>query len=667
MNASRVPIAIALASALAVVLATHGFDEFYGVRAKIVTGLLPATQGAVRLTIDGRGTVARLRPPFALIAEVRNDSADRQPFRITVDGATVCEVAVAAHAKAGWLAAWKERLDCVVTQPWPAGGTHDLVVTSPAAAWSLRYLELSSHDGASSGAHQIFVIPKASTPFSRPSAVEIVVFWMATLGLFLLPVPARLPRLVRILYGVVAAAIGTLVVAIVLAPWVSPFAIVLSWATLVRWAVVLAVPALWRLGAAAVSRLIATRADWAALGRPALVAVLVLLPFVFVMRERLNGTYLGNYSGFIQIGTVFVEQSPYIAHQPDVLRTLVVEKGGYDGQFMYYAAWDPLMRAYHTDPARFEGLMDTPPYRFGRIGYVWLTWLASFGDWHRFPKTMVWLDLVAIFAAALALAVAARDLSVNVLWGLVALLIPAFWQSMETTLPEPVAAALLLLGYLAWRRGQWLWAGGLLAVSLLVRETGAVFVVILTTAMVLRGERRDAVRLGALALAPFVLWHLYVGWVLYPGWGLQGFFFKPELLGVPFAGFVTLWSHVRAGDYEMDLARAAWWLPVLLVAAWIFAVSAVLAKPSALTIAGAVYATIAVSLNYTMVWVHTRNGERVTYEVFVLLALVSAELVSRSRLWRTGILAFWALSGFYVFWIGFDAAFFRETLLSPIW
>ncbi len=306
------------------------------------------------------------------------------------------------------------------------------------------------------------------------------------------------------------------------------------------------------------------------------------------------------------------------------------------------------MRAYHADPARFEGLMDTPPYRFGRIGYVWLTWLASLGDWHRFPRTMVWLDLVAIFAAAFALAVAARDRSVNVLWGLVALLIPAFWQSMETTLPEPVAAAFLLLAYLAWRRGWFLRAGALLAVSLLVRETGAVFVVILATAMVVRGERRQAVRLAAVALTPFVLWHLYVGWVLYPGWGLQGpVFFKPELLGLPFVGFLTLWAHVRAGQYEMDLARATVVLPIVLTAAWMLRRSRrspLKPKPPHRSPGPSTRPGCNSSLNYTMVWVHTRNGERVTYEVFVLLALVSADLVSRSRLWRTGVLAFWALS-----------------------
>jgi hypothetical protein len=655
--ADRVPLALALASALAFVLATRGFDEFYGARSKVVTGVMRPTNGEVRLSVDGRGTVARLRPPFALIARLGNGTADRQSFRIDVDGETVCQPDVSAHAD-------KARVDCVVTSAWPSGGAHEVVVTSGAADWSLESLELSSHHGASSGAYQIFWIPKAATPFSRPSAVEVVVFWLASFVLYLLPVPARLPRMVTVFYVVAASIIGVLLTCIVLAPWVSRDAFVLSWATLARWAIVLATPAVWRLGGQALSRLRDRRSEWWALARPAVVAVLVLLAFGDVRHERLHGTYLGNYSGFIQIGKVFLDKNPFIAHQPDVRRTLVVEAGGYDGQFMYYAAYDPLMRAYRADPARFDGMMDTPPYRFGRIGYVWLTWLASLGDWHGFPKAMVWLDLAGIFAAAFAMSVAARDASASALWGLVALLIPAFWQSMETTLPEPIAAAFLLLAYLAWRRDRWVRAGVLLAASLLVRETGLVFVAILVAAMVVRGERRQGLMMATVAIAPFALWHLYVGWVLFPSWGWQGLFFKPALLGLPFVGFVELWSHVRAAQYEMDLARAATWLPVVLTSAWLLAVAAVVKRPTPLTIAAAAYATIAVSLNYTMVWVHTRNGERVTYEVFILLALSSAQFASTSRLWRVGIIGFWALSGFYVFWVGFDASFYRETLLS---
>ena len=660
MKLARLPFAIAVASALAFVLAARGFDSFVGVRSKVVDGLLPPTNGAVRLTVDARGTVARLRPPFALVARFDNDSPTPQTFTIAVDGATLCTPTIAAHAT------WFDRADCFITADWPAGATHTIVVTSTAPAWSLRYLELATHDGASSGADRIFIIPKTATPFSPPTTADVVVFWVLAVGLYLLPGPVRLPRAVKILYVIAATAIGILLVGIVLAPWVSKFSIVAGWATIARWAVILAVPALWRIGTIVVTRLRDRRSEWSALGRPAMVAAVVLLVFGIVMHARLEDSYLGNYSGFIQIGRVFVERSPYIANVPDVRRTLVIEEGGYDAQFMYYAAWDPLIRAYHANPAEFDGLYDTPPYRFGRIGYVWLTWLASLGDWRHFPKAMVWLDLGGIFLAAFATAVAAREVSANVLWGLVAIGVPAFWQSMETALPEPIAAAFLLLAFLVWRRGWWFRAALLLAASLLVRETGVLLVLVLTVAMFLRGERKQGFTMAAIAVAPVALWHIYVGWVLYPDWGMQGFFFNPQLLAVPFSGFIALWQHLRTGQYEMDLAKAAVWLPILLTLGWLLAVGAVLIRRTPLTIAAALYATVAISLNYDNVWVHTRNGERVTYEMFILLALISSEFASRSKFWRTSILAFWGLAVVYVLWFGFDGQFYRDTLLGPI-
>ena len=340
--AARLPVALALASVFAFVLATRGFDAFDGVRLKVVTGTLPATSSDIRLAVDGRGTATHLKPPFAVIAKLGNGTAQPQTFTVEVDGQTICQPTLAGHAT-------QVRADCVVTAVWAAGVTHT-VVRGPAADWSLQYLELSSHHGASSGAWQIFVIPHDATPYSKPSTADVVVFWFAAFFLYLLPVPDRLPRVVRVIYLIAATAIGALLAGIILAPWVSRFSIVLSWATLARCAVVLALPAVWRLAAGVVTRLRDKRSEWARLGRPAAVAGLVLLAFGFVMTERLHGTYLGNYSGFIQIGEVFLNQSPYIAHQPDVRRTLVVEQGGYDGQFMYYAAYDPLIRAYHADP-----------------------------------------------------------------------------------------------------------------------------------------------------------------------------------------------------------------------------------------------------------------------------------------------------------------------------
>ena len=204
----------------------------------------------------------------------------------------------------------------------------------------------------------------------------------------------------------------------------------------------------------------------------------------------------------------------------------------------------------------------------------------------------------------------------------------------------------------------------LLAGTLLVRESPLVFVAILGAAAFLRGARWQAFAFAGIAVLPLVLWRAYVGEALSGELGTAAYFSGPEQLGLPFQGFVDMWTHIRLGDYQMALAPAAAWLPVVLTVGWVLALVMVRALPSPLTLAVAVYGTLAISLNYEKVWVHTRNGERVTYELFVLLALASVEFVRTSRGRRAAILAFWALSGFYVFWIGFDAWFYRQTLTS---
>jgi hypothetical protein len=658
---ARCLVAFLLASTLATVIATRGFDQFNGVRSKVVTASMPAVGGVVDLLVANRGKAEALRPPFALIARVSNYTADTASFSIDVDGQRVCERRVPPHTGPPG-----ERIDCAVTGAWEPGNPHGIVIRGAAATWSLESLELATHHGNTNGVHAIFVVPAGSRSFSRPSVAAIVASWLFMVGLFLLPFPDRMPRAVLMCYWFVAGLIGLAIVTIVLAPIVSPFAIVLSIGTILRWAVVLALPGVWRLGRALLPFLPGLAKDWTPAAACALVVLTVTGGYAAVMFHGLRDAG-GNYSGFLQIDQAEFDGNPLLQSRRDVRETLILRPGGYDGQFMYFAAFDPFMRAFHADPVRYRSYMDSPPYRFGRIGFAWLTNLASLGTWQRYPATMIWLVLGAIGATALGITVAARQASVSPAWGLIVLLVPGFWASLGTGLPEPIAAAFLIFGYLAWTRGRWPAAGLLLAASLLVRETGAVFVVILAAATYLRGERRPALTLAVLAFLPVVLWRLYMGWVLYPDWGLEGFLYNPHDLGLPFAGFIELWGRIRNGTYLHGIERAGIWYPIVLTSFWAFALVVAAIRRTPLAWATVVYGTVAISLNYGAIWVHVGNGQRGTYELFVLAALSTVTLVGRSRAWRIGATAVWALAGAYVFWLGLDAASIRETVLSAIW
>jgi hypothetical protein len=87
-------------------------------------------------------------------------------------------------------------------------------------------------------------------------------------------------------------------------------------------------------------------------------------------------------------------------------------------------------------------------------------------------------------------------------------------------------------------------------------------------------------------------------------------------------------------------------------------------RVSGLTLAAVFYGLIAISLNYEAIWVHVGNGQRGTFEVFLLLALSSMTIVRVSRAMRIGVLVFWASSLWYVFYGSFDAGLIRTALMS---
>ncbi len=108
-------------------------------------------------------------------------------------------------------------------------------------------------------------------------------------------------------------------------------------------------------------------------------------------------------------------------------RSLILEKGGgYDGQFFYFEAYDPFLRRFASHPAAYRTFIDAPPYRFGRIGYVWLTTAFSLDNWQAYPRTMVWLVFAAIVACSLILGVVAKDAGLSPALGGLVILIPGF-------------------------------------------------------------------------------------------------------------------------------------------------------------------------------------------------------------------------------------------------
>lgn len=186
-------------------------------------------------------------------------------------------------------------------------------------------------------------------------------------------------------------------------------------------------------------------------------AICMLLRFAVVAK--------GNFANFILVGSYFATRSqlpPGIPVHPGT---------GYDGQFYYRLAVDPL----NWSASAFGIHLDSYS-RLGRIGYSAIVWLASAGRHPAIPVVMVIVNVVAFGVLAALCASLSRLAGRNPLFGL---LIAGYWgflwsASRDTT--ELVAVVFLVAAALALRRDHPVLAGALLAFSVLSRESGLVFV-----------------------------------------------------------------------------------------------------------------------------------------------------------------------------------------------
>lgn len=670
MTSRRALAAVLLVAGACGVLATRAFESFDRIRVKVVETPVAAERGSVRIVTGAIAGLARLSQPIALVAHVAGhgvstgDAAGQGvgggDISILIDGMPVCRTQLPARAS--------RRVDCRVTT-WGSSDRHEVRVDGPDASWSLGYLELATHHGHAGGANYVVILPRDSSHY-RPATITFTALTAAVfVALLLFVAPTPFPRWAAYLHRTLAIAILTLVAAIVIAPWVSSYKVVIWTWTCALWLALLLLPRTWTVARWLIGGRAIPNGRWRQVARPAIVAAGVLVAFWMVMNTQLRAAHNGNYSGFLIITRSHFEANPLVNTRDDIRSTLkLFDEGEYDGQFMYYLAFDPLMRTFRHDPSRYRLVVDAVPYRYGRIGFSALTRLIAGNRWQTYPATMMWMILVSIGASAFLLALAAQDAGGTPLAGALVLVIPGFWRSMQAALPEPLAAALLLAGALALVRERWRVGAALFAASLLVRETGLILVTSAVVALMFSRQERRAVSIWLMAIAPVVLWRLYVAWTIYPDWGIQGLLDQPVEFGWPFRGLLELWSVVRQGTYfpgNPAMARAAVWYPVVLMAAAGTAVALAIRSPGGMTLAAVGYAIAALSLSYSRSWIDVGNSERVTYELFVVLAAITAGIRDYPRPLRIATVCLWCAMGAYTLYGSYDAELLQRVFALP--
>jgi hypothetical protein len=213
-----------------------------------------------------------------------------------------------------------------------------------------------------------------------------------------------------------------------------------------------------------------------------------------------------------------VRAAPPWAHPGEVPSGVEVldELDGFDGQFFYRVAADPL-----SDEVVSHGIEhDLPALRASRIGYPLVAWaLSGGGRTPLLPWALVVANVLAVGLVAWAAGSMVADAGRSPRWGWLVAGQLGFVYSLSFDLAELWACGLGIAGLVALGRSRpWL-AAALLAAAPLCRESALVFGLGAVAAGVLgwppvagkrAGRDRRLVITGAAAVGAFVAWQLVV-------------------------------------------------------------------------------------------------------------------------------------------------------------
>jgi hypothetical protein len=213
----------------------------------------------------------------------------------------------------------------------------------------------------------------------------------------------------------------------------------------------------------------------------------------------------------------------------------------YDGQFYWGIAIDPLARGF------IHQRFDNASYRYGHPLLGWLGWLVSGDGARRVPAALLAVCLASIFAAGGLAAKLGQMLGGSGWQGLFVALNPGLLFAATHDLTEPLSAALMFAGLIAYLRGRRGIAAVCFALLILSKEQFALVPAGLALWDLFRSRRRVSdVAVLAASILPAVGWWIYARLQL-GDWFLSGSF----ILGAPLAGWkrtltdAGVWSDSR--------------------------------------------------------------------------------------------------------------------------
>lgn len=257
------------------------------------------------------------------------------------------------------------------------------------------------------------------------------------------------------------------------------------------------------------------------LWRPSVVTAILYIIFLALL------TLLFHYNAmhYVHIGK-------YFSFSPHHSSTKINGAGGYDGQFYYFIARDPL-HAYKY--------MDNASYRYQRIVYPILTFILSLGHARPVPYMLLFINFASI---VLSVEIVARllkryglspwySLALGLYFGQVTALI------FDTT--EPLTYLFICLGLLLVDKKRMNSAALCLGLAVLSRETAALFPAGLILLYLFQRRWLDTFRFIVLSFLPTVIWYVLLA-IIFKRISLSG---APAFESVPFLGLFSLSNDPR--------------------------------------------------------------------------------------------------------------------------
>lgn len=204
------------------------------------------------------------------------------------------------------------------------------------------------------------------------------------------------------------------------------------------------------------------------------------------------------------------------------------ERLGYDGQFAYQIALNPVGASTY---------LDIPAYRYQRILYPIAARVLSLAIPGVIPWMMILINIISITLGTLATEKILVDHRQNRWFALVFGLFAGQMLALRLDLTEPLAFMLVQWGVLYFDRKKFGWSGLLFALAALTRELTLLFPAACALCLLI-GERKPwGVVWGLLTALPFALWQVFLR-VWLGNWGVNsGGAFASSFEVIPYRGW----------------------------------------------------------------------------------------------------------------------------------